>query len=120
MHLYSGSIDTNIVQWDLETASLLKVLRGHTSYVFSLLIIGDDLFSGSEDRMLFRWNAITGDFIMQFRETNLIYHDLALFMIKPYGPYLFSGSLDGSIIKWNTSSGETLKLYTGKKMLRLT
>jgi WD40 repeat protein len=92
---------------------VLKVLRGHSSFVFSLCLIDDDLFSGSEDSMVFRWNAKTGEFILLFQETEFIYHDLAIFMIRQYGPYLLSGSFDGSVIKWNSSTGDAIKMYKG-------
>lgn len=42
--------------WDLATLQLVKTLEGHAEGVNALVIVGDLLFSGSDDKTLKVWN----------------------------------------------------------------
>ena len=57
--LASGSNDTTIRIWSVETGESLLELRGHTSYVFDLVFSADGtrLFSASGDRTVRMWES---------------------------------------------------------------
>jgi WD40 repeat protein len=54
--LFSGGRDTYIIQWSIQSFEVLAQLRGHMSYVSSLQIQDNCLFSGSFDFSAIRWN----------------------------------------------------------------
>ncbi len=57
--LFSGSADSTIKVWDLESGKETLTLRGHTLEVFSLALSTDGkrLFSGSGDGTIKVWDV---------------------------------------------------------------
>ena len=58
--LVSGSYQ-EIKIWDKSTQELKRILKGHTDWVNSLLVLQNgDLASGSTDKIIRIWNVSTG------------------------------------------------------------
>jgi WD40 repeat protein len=105
--LVSGSADSTIKIWDMETGEVLRTLTGHTGYVNALDISpnGQTLASGDADGNLKIWNLKTGDLIRKL--TGHVGFVSALH-ISPDGQILASGDADNSIKIWNLKTGALL------------
>ncbi len=58
--IVSGSEDTTLIIWDINTGKILKKLEGHTNYVTCVIKLSDDrIVSGSYDHTLIIWNIST-------------------------------------------------------------
>jgi WD40 repeat protein len=47
--LVSGGFDQSIRMWNVITGKCEKVFRGHTDWVYSLAVVGNQIISGSGD-----------------------------------------------------------------------
>lgn len=63
---YSGSMDSKISVWSIETGKLIRILEGHCSLVGLLELSENYLVSGAADATLRVWNPETGEGIYQF------------------------------------------------------
>ena len=64
--LASGCTDSIISIWNTTNDTLIKELKGHTSWVISLALISKDLLaSGSYNKEIFIWDLIKGEKIKQ-------------------------------------------------------
>jgi WD40 repeat protein len=61
--LVSGSNDTTVKLWDVQTGGVVKTFYGHTSTILSLSISSDStrIVSGSSDQRLHLWDVQTGE-----------------------------------------------------------
>ena len=61
--LVSGSDDTTVKLWDVQTGGVIKTFSGHTGWVWSVSISADctTITSGSKDCTLRLWNIKTGE-----------------------------------------------------------
>jgi WD40 repeat protein len=57
--LFSGSYDSTLRAYDINTLKPLKVLEGHTGPVRTLAVLNGCLFSGSYDKTVRVWDTIT-------------------------------------------------------------
>lgn len=64
--LATGSYDTTIKIWDIETGQEIRTLRGHTAGIRCLQFDETRLFSGSMDKTLKVWNWRTGECMKTF------------------------------------------------------
>src|SRR5437016_13487534 len=55
-HLWSGSYDTTIKQWN-EEGKCISTLEGHTKSVVRLCVWRDNLYSASYDNTIREWNS---------------------------------------------------------------
>jgi WD40 repeat protein len=110
--LVSGSADSTIKIWDMETGQVLRTLTGHTGYVNALDISpnGQMLVSGDADGNLRVWNLKTGELLHK-----LIGHVgfVSALHISPDGQMLASGDADNSIKIWNLKTGTLLHTLKG-------
>ena len=58
--LFSGSYDHTIREWDTDTGECIRVLEGHTRWVYALALDGRRLFSGSFHTIR-EWDTDTGE-----------------------------------------------------------
>ncbi|MBW4610813.1 MAG: NACHT domain-containing protein [Hassallia sp. WJT32-NPBG1] len=108
----SGSYDRTIRIWDIITGQCLRILRGHTGFIFSLTCSPDakTLASGSADNTIKLWDIQTGQCFKTLEQ-----HTDWVFSIawSPDGQILASSSSDGIIKLWNTKTWECLKTLQG-------
>ncbi|KFX88832.1 hypothetical protein O988_08875 [Pseudogymnoascus sp. VKM F-3808] len=103
--LATGSYDTTIKIWDIETGKELRTLRGHTSGIRSLQFDDTKLISGSLDRTLKVWNWRTGECMSTYQG-----HTGGIMSLHFDGNLLASGSMDKSVKIWNFEDKSTFSL----------
>ena len=108
----SGSEDSNIILWDVETGREVKTLIGHTHLVNSLVysIDGRTIISGSWDGTIKFWDAKTGTELNTLMGHSSRVYCLA---ISPDGRTLASGSADSTIKIWNIETGRVITSLFG-------
>ncbi|SPO01004.1 probable sulfur controller-2 protein [Cephalotrichum gorgonifer] len=104
--LATGSYDTTIKIWNIETGEEMHTLRGHTSAVRTLQFDGNKLISGSLDNTIKIWNWQTGECV-----NTLQYHTGGVITLHFEGHWLASGSTDGSI---KVSNFETRQIWCAR------
>ena len=103
--LATGSYDTTIKIWDIETGEELHTLRGHESGIRALQFDDTKLISGSIDRTLKIWNWRTGECI-----STLTGHIGGVISLHFDSTILVSGSVDKTIKVWNFEDKSTFLL----------
>jgi F-box/WD-40 domain protein MET30 len=103
--LATGSYDTTIKIWDIETGEVLRTLRGHTSAVRTLQFDDSKLISGSFDKTIKIWNWQTGECL-----STLECHTDGVLSVHFDGCTLASGSIDKSVKIFNFDTKQTFFL----------
>ncbi|KAI1085573.1 WD40 repeat-like protein [Whalleya microplaca] len=93
--LATGSYDSTIKLWDMETGEVIRTLRGHTMGIRSIQFDDRMLVSGSSDGTVKIWNWRTGACI------NTLNHQGGVITVNMEGDLLASGSMDKSIKLFN-------------------
>ncbi|KAI1500741.1 WD40 repeat-like protein [Biscogniauxia marginata] len=93
--LATGSYDSTIKLWNIETGEVIRTLRGHTSGIRALQFDNRMLVSGSLDGTAKIWNWRTGACI------NTLNHQGGVITVHMEGDLLASGSMDKSIKIFN-------------------
>jgi WD40 repeat protein/uncharacterized caspase-like protein len=90
----------------------LFIQLGHTDRVVDVAYSNDGkyILSGSYDKTLKLWNAITGREIRTFRGHSKWVRAVAL---SPDGNYALSGSTDETLKQWDLKTGKVLRTYSG-------
>jgi WD40 repeat protein len=107
IHLAAGLGNGNINIYNVNTGSLVSTLKGHTSIVYDLALINNDLLaSASADFKVRVWNltTTTTKFILNG-------HTDVVKGLKQISSSILAsaGSLDKKIIFWNTTSGSLIR-----------
>jgi F-box and WD-40 domain protein MET30 len=100
--LATGSYDSTIKIWNIDTGDCIRTLRGHTSGIRTLQFDDTKLISGSLDRTLKVWNWRTGDCI-----STLEGHAEGVIALNFEGNILASGSVDRTVRVWNFQDKST-------------
>ena len=108
--LASGSRDSTIKIWNIETGDCERTLEGHSGYVLSLASLGDGrLASGSGDSTIKIWNIETGDCVRTLEG-----HSGTVWSLAFLGDArLASGSKDKTIRIWNIETGGCVRTLEG-------
>ncbi|WP_051041501.1 WD40 repeat domain-containing protein [Oscillatoria nigro-viridis] len=104
----SGSSDSTIKLWNLNTGQELHTLSGHSHGVTSIALApdGQTLASCSKDKTIKLWNLSTKEEIYTIAGHSDIITSVA---IDPDGKTLASASEDTTIKLWNVSNGEEIR-----------
>ena len=94
--LATGSYDTTIKIWDIQSGAELRSLRGHTSAVRCLQFDDTKLISGSLDNKVKIWNWRNGECL-----STLTGHTGGIIGLHFDSSILATGSTDGTIRIWN-------------------
>jgi F-box/WD-40 domain protein MET30 len=100
--LASGSYDTTIKIWDLESAKEIRTLRGHTSGIRCLQFDDTKLISGSLDHTLKIWDWRTGNCLRTYTG-----HADGVICLHFDSKLLVSGSIDKTVRVWNFEDKST-------------
>lgn len=103
--LATGSYDSTIKIWDIETGEELRTLRGHTRGIRSLQFDDTKLISGSLDMTLRVWNWRTGECLSTYQG-----HTEGVIALHFESNILASGSIDKTIKIWNFEDKSTFSL----------
>lgn len=101
----TGSYDSTIKIWNLDTGEVMRTLRGHQSGIRALQFNSSILVSGSLDHAMKIWNWQTGECLSTLR-----CHGDGVITVNFDGEYLASGSIDKTIKVFNFNTKETFTL----------
>jgi WD40 repeat protein len=119
-NLAAGLANSNIIIYNPSSGSSVTTLRGHTSQINDLILIGSEnlLVSSSSDNSIRLWNMNTN--AVKYTLTG---HSNQIYGLKQVSSTLFaSASSDKTIRLWNILSGtfnRTLVNHTGEILLSL-
>ncbi|KAL3417424.1 sulfur controller-2 [Phlyctema vagabunda] len=103
--LATGSYDTTIKIWDMDTGECLRTLRGHTSGLRTLQFDETKLISGSLDSNIRVWNWRTGECLSTYGG-----HSKGIIGLNFEGNILASGSMDCTVKIWNFKDSSVFSL----------
>ncbi|KAI9741058.1 MAG: hypothetical protein M1834_002771 [Cirrosporium novae-zelandiae] len=103
--LATGSYDSTIKIWDIETTDEIRTLTGHASGIRCLQFDDNKLISGSLDASLRIWNWHTGECL-----NVLTGHDGGIIALHFADNLLASGSMDKTIRLWNFDKKSSFSL----------
>ncbi|TGZ83347.1 WD40 repeat-like protein [Ascodesmis nigricans] len=103
--LATGSYDSTIKIWDIETGEVLQTLTGHTQAIRCLQFDDTKLISGSMDHKMKIWNYRTGQCI-----STLAGHEDGVVSLHFDSTLLVSASVDNTIKVWNFTEKNTFTL----------
>ncbi|CCG22794.1 ubiquitin ligase complex component [Candida orthopsilosis Co 90-125] len=98
-YLMTGSYDSTIKIWKIETGECVKTLTGHTKGVRSLVFDNQKLITGGLDSTIKVWNYHTGQCIATYRG-----HDDAVVSVDFSNKSIVSGSADSTVRVWHVDS----------------
>ena len=103
--LISGSYDTTIRVWNVNTGAELRTLTGHTSGVRCLQFDDQKLMTGSLDHTLKLWNWRSGQCLRTFNA-----HTEGIIALHFTNRYVATGSMDKTIRVWDADTKQTFLL----------
>ncbi len=125
MIIATGSEDTTIRLWDINTGQLTRTLKGHNHRIHSVIFTsnGQILISGSEDNTIRLWNVTTGENTKTYTAhtdasgshsgSPLSLEGVKILALSPDGKTLASGGGDKIIHLWDYEIGSTKLTLTG-------
>lgn len=111
--IITGSEDSNINIFDVETGELRMTLEGHEGGVWALQYLGNVLVSGSTDRTVRLWDMTTGQCLQVFEGHTSTVRCLQILPVSKLAPGLqdcshviITGSRDSTLRVWKMPSAE--------------
>jgi F-box/WD-40 domain protein MET30 len=98
-YLMTGSYDSTIKIWRVDTGECIKTLTGHTKGVRSLVFDTQKLITAGLDSTIKVWNYHTGQCISTYRG-----HDDAVVSVDFCNKTIVSGSADHTVKVWHVDS----------------
>src|SRR5262245_3451060 len=110
--IVTGSDDSNIRLWDIESGELVRTLEGHQAAVGSVAWSGDGqwLASGADDRTVRVWEASSGRLVRTLEGHRGAVRSVAW---SGDGQWLASGANDQTVRVWEASSGRLVRTLEG-------
>lgn len=108
-----GASDNTVQLWDLDTARLGRVFKGHVSEVYSGLVWTKDnrlAISGARDSMVRVWEVETGRCVRVLKGHTDQTWQVAL---SPDERRVLSSSDDGTLRLWDLESGKCVRVFEG-------
>ncbi|KAI1003953.1 putative E3 ubiquitin ligase complex SCF subunit [Podosphaera aphanis] len=94
--LATGSYDSTIKIWNIDTGECIRTLVGHTCGIRALQFDDQKLISGSLDKTVRIWNWRTGDCLSVY-----LAHQAGVIALNFVDNILASGSIDKTVKVWN-------------------
>ncbi|MGJ3238934.1 MAG: protein kinase domain-containing protein [Anaerolineae bacterium] len=107
-YVATGSQDTDVIIWDVESGAVLHTLEAHSTVIFNVMFTHDStrLISGGGDAVIV-WDVESGEMLNRFDD---LHGDIILDMdITADDQLVFSGSFDGSVRLWRLDDGSVLQ-----------
>ena len=106
----SGSLDTTVRLWDVDSADCLKILSGHVDGVTGVAMAadGNTVASSGRDGLIILWNVATGQARATLRGHRGWVRGIAL---SPDGLTLLSCGSDATVRLWRVADGTPLAVH---------
>lgn len=106
---FTGEPDNSLIQWDVATGEIVRILDGHDDRIYSVDISPDGRFiaTGSQDTNVIIWDAETGAIIHVLQGHLSVIFDV---LFTNDSTRLISGGSD-SIMVWDVASGERINSF---------
>ena len=106
----SGSLDSTLRLWDVESGRTLRVFEGHDGSVLSVAFSTDGkrALSGSDDKTLRLWDVESGRAIRVFEGHTDCVWSVAF---SADGKRALSGSRDNTLRLWDVELGRTVRVF---------
>ncbi|KAL8573173.1 hypothetical protein ACOMHN_036158 [Nucella lapillus] len=105
--VFSGSYDTSIRCWSIETGQCLKIFRGHTDTVLTVLVLDNVVASGAKDKSCKVWDIETGKCKRTFR------HRHPVSAVALSSEICITGCEGGRVKVWELTTGNLIKNLSG-------
>ena len=111
-YVISGSGDSTLKVWDLQSGEIQHTLTGHSRSVTAVAIAADSKYviSGSSDNTLKVWDLQTGEILRTLRSHSESVDAVA---VTPDSKYVISGSSDSTLKVWDLQTGSILRTLEG-------
>ena len=108
----SGSDDTTVRIWDIETGRSIRVFKGHSGNIYSVAFSADGTraLSGSNDHTVRLWDVETGRSIRVFKGHSGLVLSVTF---NADGTRALSGSGDHTLRLWDVESGRSIRVFEG-------
>ncbi|XP_013084190.2 F-box and WD repeat domain containing protein 10B-like isoform X2 [Biomphalaria glabrata] len=103
----SGSYDTSVRCWSIETGQCLKILRGHQDTVTVIAVLGDIVATGAKDNQCKIWSLESGKCRKTFK------HHAPVMAVALSEEICISGCEAGKVKVWELASGNLIKTLSG-------
>jgi WD40 repeat protein len=111
----SGSADSSVKIWDLETGRELWTLPEHEAAVKSVAYSPDGrrIVSGAADYAIKLWDVETGEELKSLNGHSNVVNSVAY---SPDGRFVVSGSADRTVKVWNVETGRNERTFYGHSL----
>ncbi|KFQ79461.1 F-box/WD repeat-containing protein 7, partial [Phaethon lepturus] len=106
-HIVSGSLDTSIRVWDVESGNCLHTLMGHQSLTSGMELRDNILVSGNADSTVKIWDIKTGQCLQTLQGPSK--HQSAVTCLQFSSKFVVTSSDDGTVKLWDLKTGEFVR-----------
>ncbi|XP_013384756.1 CMT1A duplicated region transcript 1 protein [Lingula anatina] len=110
-YVLSGSYDTSIRCWSLETGACQRIFRGHQDTILCLLVVKGRLASGSKDGSCKIWMLNSGKCTRTFKHRHPV--SAVAMSIEEIKEICITGCEGGKVKMWNIKTAQLLKRLDG-------
>lgn len=103
MHVVSGSLDTSIRVWEVETGACRHTLMGHQSLTSGMELRNNILVSGNADSTVKVWDIVSGHCLQTLSGPNK--HQSAVTCLQFNSHFVITSSDDGTVKLWDVKTG---------------
>ena len=107
VHVVSGSLDTSIRVWDVETGQCKHQLIGHQSLTSGMELRDNILVSGNADSTVKVWDILTGKCLQTLAGPSR--HISAVTCLQFNSKFVITSSDDGTVKLWDLKTGQFLR-----------
>lgn len=117
MHVVSGSLDTSIRVWEVETGACRHTLMGHQSLTSGMELRNNILVSGNADSTVKVWDIVSGHCLQTLSGPNK--HQSAVTCLQFNSHFVITSSDDGTVKLWDVKTGLYIFLISHRRFIFL-